>query len=255
VKRAVLAAALVACSGASVADLAVPTEGWASWEVPAADGAPNWCCIRWKRNLATHTACDLDAKNGSFGNSDRDDTADTMRVYARFAAGKLERLRTFGSACEVTTQTPVRDLGRVRAEESARWLSSQLPRDGKRFIDDALASLSAHRGSVPTLTRLASTDANPRIRSQAWFWLAQVRAPETESAIAATLKNETDRHVREQAIFALSQLPGERGAKALAAIASDTSLPREDRKHAIFWMGQSDSPFATAYLDRLLGGK
>jgi HEAT repeat protein len=178
-----------------------------------------------------------------------------MRVYARFAGGKLQKLRTLALACEVITRTPIRNLGSVPSGESAAWLARQLPQSAERLVDDTLASLAVHRGSVPAVIRLATADTNPRVRAQAWFWLSQGGAAQTEPAIAAALRSETSRHVREQAIFALSQLPVERAARALAGVASDASLPREDRKHAIFWMGQVDSPIATAYLDRLLGGK
>jgi hypothetical protein len=254
-RRAMLAAALLACGHESIAALALPDDGWASWQVEAVDGAPNWCCFDWQRGPVRRTACDLDGRNNGYGNSSRADTTQTVHVYARFAGGKLEKLRTLGPACEVTTRTPIRDLGTVSPEESAAWLYRQLPLSGKSLLDDTLASLSAHRGSAPTMIRIATTDANPKARAQAWFWLSQTAAPQAEPAIAAALRKETDSHVREQAIFALSQLPAERAARALAAVAGDASLPREDRKHALFWMGQVDSPFAATYLDRLLGGK
>ena len=251
-KRLALAAGLLASATASIAALPIPNDGWTSWEVEAADNAPNWCCFQWKGGPAKRVGCDLDGRNGGYGNSGRDDTTLVVRVYARLAAGKLDKVRALGPACEVSTETPVRDLGKIPSDESARWLAAQLPGSQKRILDDALAALSLHRGQAPALIRIATTDANPRARSQAWFWLSQAGAIETESAIAAALKKEPDRHVREQAIFALSQLHGERAAKALAAVASDVSLTREDRKHAIFWMGQVDSPEAVNYLDRLL---
>lgn len=54
--------------------------------------------------------------------------------------------------------------------------------------------------------------------------------------------------MREQAVFALSQLPEDRAAKALIAIAEDKSLSREERKKAIFWLGQMKSDSAVMYL-------
>jgi hypothetical protein len=254
-RRAMLAAALLVCGPPSIAALPLPDDGWASWQVETAEGAPNWCCFDWQRGPARRTACDLDGRNDGYGNASRDDTTRTVHVYARFAGGKLAKLRTLGPACMVTTRTPIRDLGSVAPDESAAWLYRQLPLSGKGLLDDTLASLSVHRGSTPTMIRIATADANPKARAQAWFWLSQTGAPQIESEIAAALRKETDSHVREQAIFALSQLHGERAAKALAAVAGDVSMPREDRKHAIFWMGQVDSPFAATYLDRLLGGK
>jgi hypothetical protein len=223
--------------------------------VPAAEGAPNWCCLHWRKKNATPGSCDLDSKEGGYGSTNRDDTVTSVRVYARFAGGKVDKVRTFGPACEVKTATPIRDLGTVATAESARWLQMQLPQAGQRLADDTLASLSLHRGSAPAMIELANTHGNAKVRAQAWFWLSQVGAAEMEAAISTALRKETDRHVREQAIFALSQLPGERGAKALATVINDRSLPREDRKHAIFWMGQVDSPLATTYLDRLLQSK
>jgi HEAT repeat protein len=60
--------------------------------------------------------------------------------------------------------------------------------------------------------------------------------------------------VREQAIFALSQLPDGRGTRALIATAEDRSLTREQRKRAVFWLAQSESDEAQAYLQKVLAG-
>jgi len=58
--------------------------------------------------------------------------------------------------------------------------------------------------------------------------------------------------VREQAVFALSRLPDERATQALIAAAEDRSLAREQRKRAVFWLSQSESSAALAYLDKVL---
>jgi HEAT repeat protein len=102
------------------------------------------------------------------------------------------------------------------------------------------------------IIRLANTDKSGEVRAQAWFWLAQTGAPEAEQAIGTAMRKETDDHVREQAVFALSQLPEERATRALIAVAEDQSLTREQRKRAIFWLSQSGSNSAQAYLDRVL---
>jgi HEAT repeat protein len=104
------------------------------------------------------------------------------------------------------------------------------------------------------LIRLGNTDKNGEVRSQAWFWLAETGATESENAIGAALRKDADDHVREQAIFALSQLPGERGTRALIAVAEDRSLPGEPRKRALFWLAQSESEGARVYLEKMLAG-
>jgi len=58
--------------------------------------------------------------------------------------------------------------------------------------------------------------------------------------------------VREQAIFALSRLPGDRASRALITAAEDRALPREIRKRAVFWLSQSNSDAAQAYLEKVL---
>ena len=84
------------------------------------------------------------------------------------------------------------------------------------------------------------------------------RTPElqnSEEAIVAALKKDSDEHVREQAIFALSQLPDERATRALIAVAEDRSLSHEQRKRAVFWLAQSESEGAQTYLEKVLAGK
>ncbi|MEO8195219.1 MAG: HEAT repeat domain-containing protein [Thermoanaerobaculia bacterium] len=54
---------------------------------------------------------------------------------------------------------------------------------------------------------------------------------------------------REQGVFALSQL--EDGTPQLLALLRESG-DREVKRQAIFWLGQSDDPRATAELERLL---
>jgi len=104
------------------------------------------------------------------------------------------------------------------------------------------------------LVRLGNTDKHGEVRAQAWFWLAQTGAAEAENAIGAALRKDSDDRVREQAIFALSQLPDERATRALIAMAEDQSLSREQRKRAVFWLAHSDAKGAQAYLEKVLAG-
>ena len=108
----------------------------------------------------------------------------------------------------------------------------------------------ARRGDL--LLRQAKDDEAESVRSQAWFWLAQTGDARTEDEVRAALHRDASESVRHQAIFALSQLPGGRGVPALIAVIEDRGLPMEDRKQALFWLGQSESDSALAYLDRVL---
>ena len=115
----------------------------------------------------------------------------------------------------------------------------------------AIAQTKSPRAAAD-LIRQGNTDKVGEVRAQAWFWLAQTGAAEAEQAIGAALRKDPDDEVREQAIFALSQLPDDRGVKALIAAAQDSSLSREQRKRAVFWLSQSGSDAAQAYLEKVL---
>lgn len=314
---------------ADAAEPKLPRDGWTSWQVPAVDKAPAWCCWNsWRPGDVAHVPCPLDTMNSrgvgvSVGDRDRDMTTDVLKMYARTTAGKIDRLQVLAASCPVETKTPVQELGDVQADDSARWLIARIKEgsvDAKKHEsigEHALSALAMHRGdvagnalkafahdervetrksSVFWLSMLRGTEGaditswvmfndkepevrkhaafslsqtkSPRaaadlvlqgnsdkvsdVRAQAWFWLAQTGAADAEKAIQAALRKDADEHVREQAIFALSQLPGDRAVKALIEVAQDRSLSREQRKRAVFWLSQSESDAAQAYLEKVL---
>jgi HEAT repeat protein len=302
----------------------LPRDGWVSWEVTAVEEAPAWCCFgSWQSRDFDRAACKLDGKSNGYGTR-HDETTETVKVYARSTAGKLDRLQVLSANCPVETKTPVQPLGDVSIDDSTRWLINQVKQAGldassrEPLGEAALAALAMHRGDpardalagfarddsrsetrkrsvfwlsqlrgtegaditsavmfndknsdvrehaafalsqskaprvAPDLIKLGNTDKDGEVRAKAWFWLAQNGAPQAEAAIATALRKDTDDNVREQAVFALSQLPDERAARALIAAAEDTSLSREQRKRAVFWLSQSESDAAIAYLDKVL---
>ena len=307
---------------AHAAGLQLPRDGWSSWEVAAVDDAPAWCCWSWNDRDMSAMSCRLDGDNGGYG-SRNDATTDTVRVYARMAAGKVNRLHVFAAECPVVAATPIHEIGNVAPDDSAWWLIGLVtegsaaadPRD--ETAENALAALAMHRTEVAgdglaeiaresrtetrkhavfwaaqlrgvegadiasyamfndkdpdvrehaafamsqtgspraaaDLIRQGNTDKDDDVRAQAWFWLAQTGALEAEGAIGAALRKDKDEHVRNQAIFALSQLPDERAPKALIAAAEDRSLSREQRKQAVFWLSESTSEVAQAYVEKVL---
>jgi hypothetical protein len=313
-------------SQSRAAELKLPQDGWASWQVEAVAGAPAWCCFDgWDGADAAPKTCKLDDERNGYGSRDKS-TTDSVRVYARVANGKVERLRAYAASCKVEARTKIQDLGTVATDDSARWLmtlskhgASGLKNDDRR--DDVFAALAIHRGefsqnalasmargsddvetrkkavfwlamvrgtageevvstvmfndkdpelrkhaafaiaqgksarAIQDLIKQGNGDEDADVRAQAWFWLAQTGAADSERAITAALRKDGDDHVREQAVFALSQLPDDRSTRALIAAAEDKTLPYEQRKRALFWLGQSDKDGATKYLDQVLMGK
>jgi hypothetical protein len=310
-------------SPAQAAEPTLPGDGWVSWQVPAFDGAPAWCCFdsRSGRGGAL-SSCRLDAGSNGYGVRN-ETTTDSVTVYARATGGKLDRLQVLATSCPVETKTPVDALEGVATDDSARWLIGRIKQGTtdaathRPVGESALAALAMHRGDLardalagfahderfetrksavfwlamlrgeegagvtssvmfsdpsaelrehaafalsqskssrvtPDLIRLGNTDKSADVRSKAWFWLAQTEAAGAEAAISTAVRKDPDDDVREQAVFALSQLPDDRATRALAAIAEDRSLSREQRKRAVFWLSHSESDSAQAYLEKVL---
>jgi hypothetical protein len=302
------------------AELPLPKDGWAGWEVDAVEESPAWCCWKgWDKHNAENSICNLDGNRHGYGSRDNTKT-DAIRVYARFSNGKIEQVRTLAASCPVETRTPIQRLDNVATDDSARWLLNLTKTAGNDIDEDTLAALAMHRGTVAfdavstmargdaheeirkraifwlallrgtagaditthamfndasaevrkhsafaitqsksprksaDLIKLGNTDKDADVRSQAWFWLAHTGAPNVEDEIIAASKQDADHGVREQAIFALSQLPENRATPALIKAAQDKTLSREQRKRALFWLAQSQSDGAQAYLDKVLAG-
>jgi HEAT repeat protein len=184
--------------------------------------------------------------------------------------------------CPAEAATPIRDLGTVAENDSARWLVGL----AKQKNENVLTALAINRGDVArdALSDIARNDTRGETRQKAVFWLAQVRgqegadiassvmfgdkdpevrehaafalsqseAPRAEADLTRLLNTDKDDEVREGAVFALSQLPDERATRALIATAENRSLARELRKKAVFWLSQSESDAAQKYLERVL---
>ena len=152
--------------------------------------------------------------------------------------------------------------------------------------EQALFWLGQTRGveGADVVEHYATTDADPKLREQAIFALSQSQAPDAyahilaiahsdpsraraqpgafsgwrrwndaraKDDIIASLKTESSEKVREQAVFALSQLEDSAADEALIAVLRG-DYPRAVKKQALFWLGQSGSPRAMAYFDEAL---
>ncbi|MBB6093900.1 hypothetical protein HNQ60_002781 [Povalibacter uvarum] len=237
----------VLAPAAFAAELKLPRDGWASWQVPAVEDAPAWCCWDWREGNPTARACRLDGSNDGYGSRDGAKT-DTVRVYARFDAGKIDRLRALSASCSVQTSTTVQDLGAVSVDDSARWLATLTKRkdsDGTRpaIGREALAALAIHRGDVAfnELSDVASNDARRKNRKEAVFWLAHLRGLPGAKAATAIMFGDEDADVREHAAFAVSQSKSPEAASDLIRLAN-TDAASSVRSQAWFWLARTESP-------------
>ncbi|MCI3953500.1 MAG: hypothetical protein K0R53_3000, partial [Burkholderiales bacterium] len=191
------------------------------------------------------------------GNPDRDNWLSSLAQHrGDVAFNELKNLARSGTETE-TREKAIFWLAVLRGAAGAEVVTDTLFNDEDANIREH-ATFALSKSKSPRITadliRAGNTDVSSEVRERAWFWLAQSEVPEAEQAIFAAAKNDQDDNVREQAIFALSQLPDERATRALIAAAEDRTLSREQRKRALFWLGQSDSAAAQVYIDRVLTG-
>jgi HEAT repeat protein len=234
------------------AELALPRDGWTSWEVAAVDGAPDYCCWSDSRNFrdAARSACQLDARQQSYGSRDHA-TTDLVRIYARTSGGQIDRFRALSAACSVETATPIHDLGRVAEDESARWLMDLVKqRDAgadkhHRVEEDVLAALAVNAGTLARdgLTGIARNDARTETRKQAVFWMALLRGQEGADITSSIMFNDKNAEVREHAAFSLSQSKAPRVPADLIRL-GNTDQESEVRAQAWFWLAQMGVPEA-----------
>jgi len=98
----------------------------------------------------------------------------------------------------------------------------------------------------------ARQDPDREVRKQAVFWLSQVPGEETVAALDSILSDaKTDQDTQDQAIFALSQHRSPRAGAILRAYAERADRPLELRKKAVFGLGQRRSPENAQFLKDL----
>ena len=92
------------------------------------------------------------------------------------------------------------------------------------------------------LLNAVRTDPDKEVREQAVFWLSQVPGEETVTALDSILQDpKSDPEIQEKAIFALSQHRSPRAAAILRTYAERRDRPTDLREKAIFWLGQRRS--------------
>ena len=146
-------------------------------------------------------------------------------------------------------------LGSSRGAQGVAALKRMLANDASPNVREQVVfalSLSKEPEAIAIMIDAAKNDRTPRVRSKALFWLAQKAANKAaEDAIRNATLNDPDRSVKEQAVFALKQLPANQGIPLLIDVAKnnpDSAI----RKKAIFWLGESNDPRALDYFANVL---
>lgn len=180
-----------------------------------------------------------------------------MLVMFRVVDRQVERIRLLSDDCEIDAGgTQVHWLQDVRPAESVALLESLVGSDAERrtrITNGAISAIALHAdpAATPAVMRLAREHAQPWVRGEAIFWVAQLATRKAVGTIAAAIEDDPDTDVKKRAVFALSQLPKSEGVPLLIDVARKNRNPAV-RKQAIFWLGQSRDPRAMDFFAEIL---
>lgn len=148
-------------------------------------------------------------------------------------------------------------IGQEGGAEDAAYLRALYGRlDSAELREKVLFSLSQMegQGNDRWLLGVATSAREPlELRKKALFWLGQTDGLNA-AQVAELYDRMTEREMREQAIFVLSQSDEAAAVDKLISIAR-AERDAELRKKAIFWLGQSDDPRVAQILAELAGGE
>jgi len=175
------------------------------------------------------------------------------RVAITKLGGSVTRIKVFVGGDWSNDGTDITDLGTVSAPVAARALVALAAKE-RRAGQAIFAAIIADSAVIwPDLLVIAkNSDAPTANRKDAVFWLSQEAGDAATKGLSELADDENqDREVRDQAVFALSQLPHDQGIPILIRLARTNKDPQVRRK-ALFWLGQSDDPRALALIEEIL---
>jgi len=178
---------------------------------------------------------------------------DTIALLFRVENNQVQKVRIFSLECSLDAGgLPFTWIAGVPAAQSIDLLR-RLIHQNANVSNEAILSLSMHDDPAATdaLIQLAKADPSPHIRQQALFWLSQKAGSRAIATITDAILNDPDTNVKKRAVFALAQLPKDEGVPKLIEIARTQRNP-EVRKQAFFWLGQSRDPRALAFFEEVL---
>jgi hypothetical protein len=146
-------------------------------------------------------------------------------------------------------------LGSARGAHGVDVLKRVLANDPSENVrEQVIFSLAQSRqpAGMAAVFDAAKNDRDAHLRGRALFWIAQKATnKQAQEAIGNAVRSDPDRAVKEQAVFALKQLPEAQGIPLLIDVAKSNPDPAV-RKKAMFWLGQSRDPRALDFFAQVL---
>ncbi len=236
---------------------AVTETSWLGWHVPMVATEGTLCCWSRSDRRWQERACTLESSHRHLVfSSDRPVFADgeNLVVLVKASAGVIDGLRIYSDSCLLEAGGgSVSWLENVEPRQSvalmSRWVEAEAVVE-----EEALMALALHAepAAATRLADFARRGRNADLRGEALFWLSQTGTGQASEIILEALEEDPDPEVREKAIFALSQLPGQQGVPMLLQILQDPSRSKKIREEAFFWYVQSGDDEALDLIAEIL---
>ena len=157
------------------------------------------------------------------------------------------------------------DISDEIREKAVFWLGQSGNAEDVAFLQDMYSKVQSDkvkdriifsvsqnsRSGSEWFARIARNTSEPlELRKKALFWMGQ-RGQTTGAELAAVYDSFTDREMKEQLIFVLSQKKDRAAVDKLISIA-EKETDRELQKKALFWLTQTNDPRVAELLSRIL---
>jgi hypothetical protein len=188
---------------------------------------------------------------------ERDCDQGPVRVSLRVRDGDVVRIKTRVGGRWRSAGEGVIDLGEVPPQAAADFLLDIAAHSRRSVAEDAIlpAILARDVEVWPAVLEIARDDDRPEdVRENAVFWLGQLAGEKACAGLVAIVEDDDeDMEVRQAAVFALSQGHGRNNADYLMRIARTNPHPQL-RRSAMFWLAQSDDPDVLDFFEEILLG-
>ncbi len=149
------------------------------------------------------------------------------------------------------------DLGEVPPDDAARYLlevaRQGTSRAGEVVFPAVIADVDELWRDLLVMAREAGVRRD--VRKSALFWVGQEAAAAATEGLADVAFDEgEDQDVRDAAVFALSQRPGDEAVPILMELAR-TAREAKTRRTAMFWLAQSEDERVIAFFEEILVGR
>jgi len=177
---------------------------------------------------------------------DNECMAGPARVVLTLSGGKVTKVRSYVGG-RWRTPSDATDIGTVPAREAVDYFLGVANRDDGKGAGEAIFATTL-ADSVDIAPRLASIAENEsrsdEVRGQAIFWLGQTRTDKSGEYLRSLYRKIRDEDVKDKVIFSISQQNDEDSQNWLVDLASNANESTEMRKKALFWAGQTGTPFS-----------